>query len=206
MTLIDHVAQLAADPDDAVNELTTLSTLRAGLFTLANQVAGYEQPIRGRKIFFVGFDFGLPNGADDFLPCLFHWFGTSLCNYARLVGFLGGVHSGVYPRHATEDPGQFKLIESHCTNYVESVPELEPVLLWRNKVFAHFAITAPRKQDNAALLDVSVMSPICVMDGRFSVGGLTMAIRGAEVSMPQWSMTRVFESLEARYWPSLKLQ
>jgi hypothetical protein len=207
MPIVDHVAGIEGTEAECLNELITLECLTTGLAALAMQVSSYEKPFRGRKIFCVGFGLpDMPPGAEDLLPCLFHWFGTSLCNYARLVGFISGIHSGAFSRSATEDPANFDLIKKHCTSYVKSIPELEPVQIWRNKVFAHFALTDPRKSDNAALLDVSTMSPIVLIDGRFSVGGVVIATRGAEVEMPTWSMTSVFEALEARYWPGVKFE
>lgn len=206
MHTIDHIARVVCTEEDCLNELTTLACLRTGLSALANQIALLEKPYKGKRTFFMGFGLpGLPPGAEELLPCYFHWFGTSLCNYARLVGFVSGVHSGVYSRDATEDSNNFEKIKSHCNAYVTSVQELAPVLLWRNKVFAHFALTDPRKSDNAALLDASTMSPITLIDGRFSVGGVTICARGGEVEMPTWSVTSVFESLEDRYWPGIKL-
>jgi hypothetical protein len=206
MYIIDHLSKIAAS-DESINELITLSCLKTGLGALANQVATLEKPLREEKIWAVGFDLdlGLPDGTEQLLPCYFHWFGTSLCNYARLVGFLSGIHSGIFSRNSTEDSANFRLIKEHCSNYVASIQELNHVLQWRNKVFAHFAITDPRKSDNAALLDASTMSPVTLINGRFSVGGSIITTRGAEIEMPTWSVTDVFEKLTERYWPDITL-
>lgn len=214
MFRIDYVQALDVDEQDAVNEIGTLTCLASGLAVLAHQVAVLEAPIQAyeqahrKRVRFTGFDVELPDGtilpsgSEQLLPCYFHWFGTSVCNLARLVGFLSGVASGAYERKATEDREQWQVIARHCGTYVDSIPELTTIKLWRNKVFAHFAITDPRKNDNPGLLDVSAMSPVTYIDGRFRVGGMFHHIRGADVDMPQWSVTEAFEQLAPRFWPS----
>lgn len=204
--VVDYLSGLSVLESDGVNELITLSCLSTGLATLAQQVKLLEQPIqddekeRRKRITFYGFGF-LPQETEELLPCYFHWFGTSLCNYARLVGFLSGVSSGAFSRSATEDPKNFRIIKEYCDTYIDSIPELIPIKIWRNKVFAHFAITNPRSSDNAALLDSSVMSPISYFDGRFRVGGMVTASRGAEAELPHWSVTESYELLSPRFWP-----
>ena len=207
MFIIDHLAQHSVSDADGRNELNTLSVLGSGIHSIVQTVESYEQAIRShlgtaaKSSGFYGFGMpGLPPSAESLLPCLFHWYGITICNYARLVGFLSGISSGVYTRSATEDSSNYKLIKEHCDNYVSSIPELEPVKIWRNKVFAHFALTDPRANDNAALLDVSTMSPTSFLGGRFHVGGVTIACRGAAISMPAWSITETYEQLSSRFW------
>ena len=211
MRTVDHVNAFQVSEEDANNELVTLECLSVGLAELVKQVKLLEAPMQSYEstngwggFSVTGFDFeeyGVPANEQLLLPCYFHWFGTSVCNYARLVGFVAGVGSGVFPRNATEDPRNFELIKKHCDSYVDSITDLEPIKIWRNKVFAHFAITDPRSKDNAALLDVSTMSPMSYSNGRFRVGGAVIMVRGAEIEMPPWSVTESFERLAPRYWP-----
>lgn len=206
MLLIDHLTRIDVDEATSVNELTTLDSLATGLSVLAQQVRLIEEPLmryeqeRHKKVFFVGFGL-LTSEQEKLVPCLFHWFGTSICNYARLVGFLSGLTSGVYTREQASDPKFHAVVRKHCADYVDSVPELEPIKIWRNKVFAHFAIADPRKDDNAALLDASVMSPISYFDSRLRVGGMASSSSGAEAELPHWSVTEAHETLIPRYWP-----
>jgi hypothetical protein len=197
--------QLSVEPAEVRNELATLHQLAAGLNALANTVAQLEMPLRdGRNRLCVG-DFsplGIDQATADLLPALFHWYGTTVCNYARLVGFLGGIATNAYTRAVAEDPNNYRVIKERCDAYVREVPELASVLVWRNKVFAHFALTDPRagrEPDTAALLDVSTMSPVAYFDGRFRVGGVTVMARGGEVTMPSWSLTESYEQLSHRY-------
>lgn len=203
---VDHVTGVAVDPQECCNELATLRHLAAGLDALRGQVALMEAPIqederrRGVRVQHLGFGW-LPPHAEEILPCFFHWFGTSVCNFARLVGFLQGVSSGAFRRDATEDGKSHKRIKQCCDDYVASIGELAPILIWRNKVFAHFAITAPHRDDNAALLDLSAMSAMGYSNGRIRVGGMRIVARGADASLPAWSLTETFELLGPRFWP-----
>lgn len=210
MRIVDHVVRVQVSENEVNNELVTLDCLAEGLAQLANAVKLIEAPIQryessiGVPLSGSGFDcesYGLPANVSLLLPCYFHWFALSVCNYARLVAFVNGVGSGEFARNATEDPRNFNLIKRHCDSYVDSIAELEPIKIWRNKVFAHFAITDPRSGDNAALLDVSTMLPMDYSNGRFRVGGMVIMARGAEVEMPPWSVTESFELLAPRYWP-----
>ncbi|SOD21033.1 hypothetical protein [Nitrosomonas ureae] len=201
MIALDHIYAISVDPIEANNELTILKFLRTGLASLAHETAQLEAPFREDRVFFYGFRLPLPPDKIELIPCYFHWFGTSLFNYARLVGFFEGVVQGKYSRDSINDSSLFETISLHCKSYVETVPEFAPVLAWRNKVFAHFALTAPRKVDSAALLDFSVMSPIGLFDGRFCVGNMIVTMQGGEAQLPQWSLTETFEKLAPRYWP-----
>lgn len=214
MPIIDHIQEINLPGDQGGNELTTLACLQAGLGALATQVTLLEKPIQEeerttkRQVWFFGNNPALPPGAVMLLPCFFHWFGISVCNYVRLVGFLRGLAQGAYDRTALEEPAKFKLIEEQCNDYVSSVAELAPVKLWRDKIAAHFAITAPHKtSDNVALLDFSVMYPVGYDSGRFRVNVLVHFRSDAsglthEAKLPPWSVTEVFEQLSERYWPA----
>ncbi len=206
MPVIYYVSGVRIDDALGLNELTTLSCLSSGLSALRQQVSLAEAPIikheeeNQKRVFFFGFGL-LSQEQEELVPCYFHWFGTSVCNYARLVGFLSGLAQGVFTREQAADPAFHAKVRTHCSNYVDSIPELAPIKVWRNKVFAHFAATDPRPGDNAALLDTSVMSPITFMNGRLRVGGLIQGSSGAEADLPNWSVTESYEALSRRYWP-----
>lgn len=215
MVAIDHVLKCEVDPDVCGNELATLSYLAAGLHQLNANVAAVETPLRdsdektGRVTMAFGNIPGLSRGTVQILPCFFHWYGTSVVNYARLVGFLSGLSSGAFKRSDLEDSGNFDAVTKVCDAYVDSIPELVPVTVWRNKVAGHLAITAPRRtkhaQDNPAFLDFSVMYPVGYENGRFRVGVLRLMRKdkaGATHTgeLPSWSLTEVHDALRARFW------
>lgn len=215
MITIDHITKCEVDSAVGGNELTTLRFLAVGLHQLYASVNAVEGPLRehdeknGVQSMAFGNIPGLPPGVVQLLPCFFHWYGVSLVNYARLVGFLSGLASGAFTRQHLEDEAHFEAVTRHCDLYVESVPELSAVKIWRDKVAAHFAITAPRKKDNPAFLDVSVMYPIGYRHGRFRTGFVRSdrtdgAGNRHTGELPSWSLTEIHESLRGRYWKGLQ--
>lgn len=138
------------------------------------------------------------------LPCLFHWYGVSLCNYARLVGFVYGVATGAVPKVPETDSDR-KKIKKWCDECVKKVKEMSEVVRWRNKIAAHFAVTDPHREDNVATLDMSVISPVGYFGGRYRVGAMTMVKTGSDGTtqtsgLPPWSVTEVTEKLSPRFW------
>lgn len=215
MAVVDQVTKCEVDPASVGNELATLNYLSAGLHQLYESVAAIEKPLRDRdeKIKKTTMAFGnipgLRPGAVQLLPCFFHWYGTSLINYVRLVGFLSGLSSGAYTRRDLEDAKNFDKVTLFCDNYVGSLSELSAVKVWRDKVAGHFAITAPKKtkrtHDNPAFLDFSVMYPVAFDNGRFRVGIWRLmradsAGKAHTGELPSWSLTEVHDALQPRYW------
>lgn len=212
LVTIDFCERVKVARADYFNELRSLRTLHTGMRRLCEMVkrpeAAFETATGGKvKMFSFG---GASPDEDKFLDavaCFFHWFGISACNYVRLVGFIRGLSLGHFSRADLKDTTKFKSIKSVIDDYVEGIAELESVRIWRNKVFAHFAITDPYKDDNIATLDMSVIFPV-TFEGRYVVGGLTLRRSnpaGSHVSqLPRWSMTEVFESLAPRFWPGTK--
>ncbi len=155
--------------------------------------------------FSFGLDFDGTRVRLDVIACFFHWFGVSACNFVRLVGFIHGLERKLFTRADLEAKASFKTIKAAVDGYVNSVTELDNVLVWRNKVGAHFAMTDPYKDDNIATLDMSVIFPV-TFENRYFVGGLTMG-KGNQTAfhtsqLPRWSLTEVFEALVPRFWPN----
>ena len=202
---VDHLVPISAD-QASTNELTTLHCLHAGLTSIARYVADLERSVTssrpGRRVIFTGFG-SFDEETENLLPCMFHWFGTSIYNYARLVGFIGGL-SSTYTYADLADPKQHKTIRKHCDNYVASVPEMETITTWRNKVGAHFAITDPRTEDSAAALAVSAMSPVSFNCERLwsSPPDVVVTTQGAEAQSRPWSITGSYAALAPRWWPT----
>lgn len=193
--LFDHIAKLALSDEVAsqkTNEIGSLDYLREGLRYLNAQVQSVEQRISeqagtARQIAFIGKPPGFEWTPQGLIACAFHWYATSACNYVRLVGWL--LNEG--------DPKRTEL-------YVESV--IPQVLTWRNKVGAHFAQTAPRKDDSAAVLAASVMFPIGFESDRFvTMPFMLVMTKGGSKSASgpemHWSLTTTHEELTQRYWP-----
>ena len=213
MITVDFINKISIDEHSSRNELSALSSLFAGLNQLYTVTKGYESDVatyekaHGGKLEFsmLGGTPGLPPGADKLLPCLFHWFGISMINYASLVGFLDGITTKVFSRENLEDKKYHAMVKKHCGDYVDSISELEPVKILRNKVAAHFAITDPHKNDNPAFLDFSVMPSVGYDTDRFRAGIFVFSRTDSagvthEAKLPPWSLTEVFESIAPRYW------
>lgn len=210
--ILDHIISLEVTQDVCFNEIGSLQSLRLGLLQLAIHVGKLEKPIRDdeTKRQLKVLSFGNVPGTDRtqnlLLPCYFHWFGVSLCNYIRLVGFVKGLVMGRITRKHLQDKKGFRRIKEECKAYIDAVAEVKDVIVWRNKVAAHFAITDPREEDNIATLDMSVISPVSFSDGRFRVNSMTLSRTGADgksytSELPSWSITEIYERLATRYWP-----
>jgi hypothetical protein len=210
--LLDAIENLEVPLKGCENEVGTLRTLVSGIKRLYAPIktkeVHFEQATGGKMIVS---SFGATNDEErelnDIIACYFHWFGISICNYVRLTGFIRGMNLGHFSRKDLRDSKNFKTVRDSTNAYVDSVVEIEPVRVWRNKVFAHFAITDPLKDDNIATLDMSVIHPI-TFEGKYFVGGMTMFLRNEDGSatseLPRWSLTEVFEALTPRYWPNLE--
>lgn len=209
---IDGIAKLVIESSKHANELRTLQMLQHGLMSLATGIKRRE--MRYAEIAKT-MRFSCFGGTSDeevadlnLVACIFHWFGVSVCNYARLVGFIRGLETNQFARNDLKTPTAFKGISKSVKAYVESLPELAQVLVWRNKVAGHFAITDPWQDDNIATLNMSVMFPVSLENGIYVVGGYTLTQGNATAShtsaLPMWSVTQVFESLIPRFWPNVQ--
>jgi hypothetical protein len=100
-------------------------------------------------------------------------------------------------------------IRKACNEYINGINELSEVLKWRHKVSAHFALTDPRKDDNIATLEASVIDPVDFVNDRFRTGVMIYS-KGTddinqESEIPSWSLTETFEILINRFWPEIVL-
>ena len=94
--MLDAVAGVAVDSEAYFNECRTLQMFSTGLLTIAKNLkqreAAWEQRTQGKVKFHVyGLDIDGTKGDLELIACFFHWFGVSVCNYARLVGFVRGL-------------------------------------------------------------------------------------------------------------------
>ena len=214
--ILDAIEPVEVQEPDHFNEVRALMTLRRGLWGLANSVNNREAPYRemAKKMSYVvmGAEIDGPTRDIDMVACFFHWFGVSLCNYARLVGFIRGLQKGEFTRADLSDETKTKdrLIKKSIDAYVRKIPELEPVRIWRNKVLAHFAITDPLKDDDIATLDMSVVFPVSYIAPHYVAGYFQMTrsnSSGTHTSeLPEWSVTEVYEKIAPRFWPGLKAE
>lgn len=215
-TILDYRDILEVPDDHSFNELVTLRTLQVGLHELAVSVWRQEEPLRQAdeaenitRCFFGNAPEINPH-MRALLPCFFHWYGVTLCNYARLVGFVGAIESGRITKELlqNQDRASRQQVKSACDDYVGSVAEIQDVVRWRHKVAAHFAITDPHKDDNPMTLEASTVYPVSYDAGRFRVGswvfGQTNQDETVQSEIPSWSLTEMHEQLASRYWPTFQ--
>jgi len=213
MFTVDAIENLVVDPTPYTNEVGTIQTLSAGLEHIATWLKRremvYERMTGGRlKYFSQCLDFDGTNTALPYIACIFHWFGGSACNLARLAGFIRGLAKALFTRAVLNDPANYDTVKKSVDTYAKGLPELSNVLKWRNKVGAHFAITDPRKADNIATLNMSVLFPVAFENGRYVVISNVMTQSGSSgtfmSAIPRWSVTEVFEAMILCYWPGKK--
>jgi hypothetical protein len=212
---LDTIDGVSVDYDEFLNECRSLMTLRTGLILITENVKRQEvawQECTGGKVKFhvYGLDIDGTKGDLDLIACFFHWFGVSICNYARLVGFVRGLSTNAFTRADLADSAKFESIGASVRSYTANLPGISDVFVWRNKVAAHFAATAPKKGANPSTLDMSVVFPVTFTNGQYRVGELMltrMSATGTHTSaIPCWSVTEVFERLLPRYWPDIKVR
>ncbi len=138
------------------------------------------------------------------LHSIFNWYATDLVNFIKLIGLIDGLQTFRLNYNETFQKEEIRQkLNTHCATYLEKVhPTIHQ---WRKKVSAHFALTDPRKEDNLATLEASVMFPVSYERPYFEAGGAKWTIGLDQSQLPNWKLTQVFEELAPRFWPQVKL-
>jgi hypothetical protein len=192
--ILDHVENLelaTGDEDYLFDAQMTLARLSQGLFWLYDSVSRAERRAR-KEAAKNNTLIAVVNGVikdvpTDWLSCAFQWYAVSAYNYVRLVGWL-----------ATKDT-------DFTSAYVKRV--IPRIAEYRHKVAAHFAITAPKK-DNEADLMASIMTNIVYAHGFLRAGAISEILtdsQGNEIvvsNRTSWSLAKAHNALLPRYWPS----
>jgi len=191
--VLDHLDQIvlpAEEEERHFDARMALARLGEGLFWLYRAVGQLERQAQARaapedvRIALAG---GLLDRQPlGFLSCAFQWYAVSACNYAQLVGWL----SSGNPEAAKQ--------------YMNRV--LPRLSQYRNKVAAHFALTDPRR-DNEADLASSVMTQVVYAHGRLCAAALLPVVKDGDREIEasrdfSWSLTLAHERLVPRWWPA----
>lgn len=189
-----------------VPNLHALNYLPQGLHSLARWVRAKEinYPARFAAINVpapVWAGLGLPN--EGFLACCFNWFSVSLVSYLRLVRLIGLMIENSWKVEDLTEASNQQELSKVCVAYIEGI--IPSVYRWRNKVAAHFAATDPRKADNAATLEISLMSNITYERPYFAAGAMMWGTGDAQSALERWALTETFEKLTPRLWPLAEL-
>lgn len=73
----------------------------------------------------------------------------------------------------------------------------ESVMIWRNKVAAHYAAADPRNDDNLITLMDSLAGVPTYSFPRYAVSAMNVVINGESSQLKEWSVTKVYEDLSA---------
>lgn len=177
------------------NEYWALICLREGMEYLYRRALGCDATVKQRanpndelKFYAFGNDPAFDGIHKALLTCSFHWYAISACQYVRTVGAIA----------RTIDPNR-----PLPPDYVKRV--IPEVLVFRDKVAAHFAWTTQNNRDNDAERMSSILPPLAFHDGSFHVGSFTVAVRRGNTAsnsgdLRPWSLCKVHERLTERYW------
>lgn len=205
---LDHIEDISYhQTKHPVMNIHAHSDLKAGLIGIAQSLNEYERKFEkdnaeqlSGQIFFPG---GLPASGE--LTCLFHWYANTLINYLRLIGFIQITYSEniSLEDYKKKNNNQIrKMVKKHCSDYVKKVSP--DILIWRNKVSAHFSLTDPQ-EDSLSTIMSSVRSQINWHDNRLTAVPGMIKFSEEETKLPVWSVTKNFENLSSRLWPEINL-
>lgn len=193
--ILDHIEnlKLANDDQDYIFDAQmTLARLSQGLFQLYKSVSEAEEMVRKKAMkenVVLAYSGGvLENLPMEILSCEFQWYVVSLYNYVRLAAWLSSRDT------------------SFTKEYVKRVVPPK-VLQYRHKIAAHYAMTAPRKDDNDADLVASLMTTVMYAHGYLRAGAISEVLtdeNGNEIratNKTSWSLTKTHNALRSRYWP-----
>lgn len=198
--ILDYIEKLElpeSDREAQYEACMALARLSEGMAWLASEVNRIQNGVRSRANKERSSDGKVPiasiaGGIMDEVPLgilsgAFNWYAISACNYARLVGWM------IY-----RDSKKARRYVGHV------MPRL---LLYRNKVAAHLAITEPYQTDNEADLAASLLTNVIFLQGYLFAAAIEpMIVRSGEnvkvSNKMAWSLTIAHSRLSKRWWPN----
>ncbi|WP_140867655.1 hypothetical protein [Sphingomonas oligophenolica] len=208
----DTVSGVEISSSDFPNEARQLYCLWHGMHYLYKQIQFAEKAAKGEGLGGMYADLegslGLPDGANSLLPVFHHWFGVTAINFSRLFAWCLGVKNGEFSKPSYQTNRQRRNVSRYCRTYVLSLQELSAVLGWRNKVFAHFALTDPYSDDTLSTLMRWSVYPLRFISGRLWMSppdididenALRSISFGLSPSAIDWSLTETFNALNRRF-------
>jgi hypothetical protein len=203
--VLDHLNGITLDPvDPPFNNYQAFHSNYAGLKILADTVREHERQYAAADPYAEHVVLHAFTSVPPVVPCAFNWFTTTLVNYLPLVALVDLMATRKWKSVALVDPRNHRDVKTHCTDFVrKAVPE---VYRWRNKVAAHFAATDPFRDDNLGTIEQSIMNPVSYRYPHYYVGSWQLNAQGQTSALPEWALTKVYEDLGPRFWPTLKLK
>jgi len=165
------------------NKIERLKDLIVGMDALYNQVRAAEEKRRAMHRGMMVFSFG---DTPRLFSAYFDWYAINACRTFKIIAHLGNVFS---------KPG-FKTAK-HRDDYPGAV--CGAVMVWRNKIAAHYSFTDRRRDDNQADIEASTISNIAWFDDRYFAGLMKSILgRGTNTYRSQhkyeWSLTQFHEN------------
>ena len=156
--------------------------IQAGIYC-EGSVSQAEQLVRknaAKDNVLIGITDGIiKNIPTDWLSCAFQWYAVSAYNYVRLIAWL-----------STKDSAFTK-------DYLKRV--IPRVTEYRHKVAAHFAITAPR-DDNEADMIASIMTNIVYAHGYLRAGAMSEILTDENENEITGNPIDLWQSTEISNW------
>lgn len=146
---------------------------------------------------------GEPNQVDAQAVNLFHWYSINLINYVKCCGLIKFLNEKmIQPESIAANKILIAELKKTQKDYMAQIPELIPVIHFRNKAAAHLAYADPRNNDNPATLVESMTIIPTFLEGKMTLGTMKMG-KGDHTSSfadHQWNLTDNFNSLIPRYF------
>lgn len=137
------------------------------------------------------------------LPAMFHWFSVSVANHLRLIALVQLLQERNWRSSDLADPEKRMEVHPWCADYArKAAPAL---VIWRNKVAAHFAATYPNQADPVELLEQSIWTPVSYQYPFFQVGNWRPPDMSEDSALPIWQLTPMFTELAPRFWPQFEI-
>jgi hypothetical protein len=205
--MLDWVEGIEVNADrPPIDNLHGIIYLRTGLRFLADNIRR-EEIAKAEKFgsdLFSEWTGEVSNTNVAMIASAFCWFAVSLVSYLSTVGLIQLMQRENW---RTEDllGSNSDRVKSHCKAYVKRVAA--PVLHWRSKIGAHFAITDPYRTDNVGMLEASLLQPVWYRRPHYVAGIYWKGTTKEEwVEDQPWALTRVFEEMAPRLWPDAQLK
>lgn len=206
--ILDHIENIGLTEFTPLRSLThSIYHLKEGIYMTYNSMVERERSKSGELMPSFSFNGTLSQEAAQVL-CLMNWYSINLVNFANCIGLILFLReNSVQPYELAGNQALKNRLSKIQKDYISDIPELKPIVHFRNKAAAHLAFTDPfisqkQNSDNAATLIESMSIIPSFEKGRYFVGRLTRHSGefASSFSNHPWSLTENFESLIERFF------
>lgn len=202
MHMLDHIDNISLSKDFPIKNLHALNYHADGLHYLAQSIRSEEIKIYQLNNGELGYQ-AVHMDNHNILMNMFNWFSLSLVNYVKLVGFIDYVTKNKLTEQDIKQGVQRREIREHSIAYAKKV--IPEIVLYRNKLSAHHALSDARNDDNIMTLLSSSMNSIVYRNPYFEASFFWES-DDIKPDLKPWVLTEIYEKLCIRYWPDVKLE